>query len=346
MQAVVLDSPGALSVRDINEPSDDGQVVVRVDQVGVCGTDRSVVAGSAGAEMPRIIGHEVVGRVEDGRQLGHVAIGNRVLVDPSVWCGTCPTCRRGLVHLCPRGGLMGRDVDGGLADVVRVPSQRLHVVPSGVADDDAALLQVLGTCVHAQRLVPRLAGARAVVIGLGVSGLLHVQLLKAWGALTVVGVGRSGGKRRMAEDLGADIACTPDQAAEVVAGATGGEGADVVVEAAGSGATVRLAAELAGLAATLVVFGTSPSGASEAPLHELYRKELRVVHPRAATGVDYDDAITLVASGAVRGAPLVTDRFPMTLAPEVFATWSEHPERLKVVFSRALPELERKEGPG
>lgn len=331
MQAVVLDAPGVLTVREVAFGAGEHLVTVQVEQVGVCGTDRAVVRGSVPVRTPRIIGHEVVGRVRGGGS-GHLAIGDRVLLDPSVWCGSCGTCRRGLLHLCPRGGLMGRDVDGGLADFVTAPPDRLHVVPGSIPDADAALLQVLGTCVHAQRAVPEVAGARAVVVGLGVSGLLHVQLLNAWGAAAVVGVGRSPEKRRLAERLGAAVTCTPDEAAEVVAGETGGEGADVVVEAVGSGATVALAAELAGFASTVVVFGTSPSGASEAPLHELYRKEVRVVHPRAATGADYDDAIALVASGAVRGAPLVTDRLPLAAAPAVFASWDDRRDRLKVVF--------------
>jgi L-iditol 2-dehydrogenase len=333
VQAMVLSAPGDLELRDVDLVPDDSLVTVRVDQVGVCGTDRAVVDGSVRVETPRIIGHEVVGRVHEGRRLGHLKPGDRVLVDPSVSCGRCRTCRRGLRHLCPEGGLMGRDADGGLADLVAVPFERLHRVPEGVGDADAALLQVLGTCVHAQRAVPRLAGSRAVVVGLGVSGLLHVQLLRAWGAATVVGVGRSAGKRRLAEQLGATATCGPDEAAALVSRTTDGQGADVVVEAVGSPVTVRLAVELAGPASTVVVFGTSPTGANEAPLHDLYRKELRLLHPRAATGTDYDDAVALVASGSVRGDVLVTERLPIAAAPTVFATWHQHPDRLKVVFS-------------
>lgn len=332
MQAVVLDAPGVLSVREVALEGGENLVTVAVEQVGVCGTDRAVVQGAVPVQMPRIIGHEVVGRVLGGGRTAPVASGDRVLVDPSVWCGSCRTCRRGLVHLCPHGGLMGREVHGGLAELVAAPVERLHVVPEAVADADAALLQVLGTCVHAQRTLPEVAGTQAVVVGLGVSGLLHVQLLRSRGA-TVVGIGRSPEKRRLAERLGAAVTCPPDGAAEVVARATEGQGADVVVEAVGSGATARLAVELAGFAATIVVFGTAPSGANEAPLHELYRKELRVFHPRAATGADYDEAIALVAAGAVQGAPLVSHRLGLASAPGVFSTWAERPGRLKVVFT-------------
>ncbi|MGH9082523.1 MAG: zinc-dependent alcohol dehydrogenase, partial [Acidimicrobiales bacterium] len=281
---------------------------------------------------PLVIGHELIGRVAGGTAPGAPAAGTRVLVDPSLSCGRCATCRRGLVHLCPSGGLMGRDVDGGLAEVVAVPADRLHVVPEPVHDDDAALLQVLGTCVHAQRQVGVFPADHAVVVGLGVSGLLHVQLLRARGARTVIGVGRSAAKRALADSLGATATCAPPDAPSLVAELTGGEGAGVVVEAAGTADTVSLAVELAGFGATVVVFGTVVGVGCPLPFYDLYRKELHLVNPRAAVGRDYDDAIAVVASGAVRGAPLLTERLPITGAPAVLAGWYEAPGRLKVVF--------------
>jgi L-iditol 2-dehydrogenase len=333
VRAAVLEAPQQLVVRDLAAPRGGGELVeVRVEQAGVCGTDRKVVDGSMPTAFPRVIGHELIGRVVGGGGPGAPAAGTRVLVDPSMSCGWCETCRRGLVHLCPSGGLMGRDVDGGLAELVAVPADRLHVVPESVGEDDAALLQVLGTCVHAQRQVDVFPVDHAVVVGLGVSGLLHVQLLRARGARTVVGVGRSASKRVLADALGATVTCTPDEAPQVVAEVTGGAGAGVVVEAAGTGATVSLAVELAGYAATVVIFGTVVGGDHSLPFYELYRKELQLVNPRAAVGADYDDAIAVVASGAVRGAPLVTERLPITDAPGVLARWYDEPGRLKVVF--------------
>lgn len=333
MRAAVLEAPNELVVRELAPPRTEGDAVeVQVEQVGVCGTDRKVVEGSIRTEFPRVIGHELIGRVLRGGGSGAPAAGTRVLIDPSMSCGRCDTCRRGLVHLCPSGGLMGRDVDGGLAELVSVPADRLHVLPEEVGDDDAALLQVLGTCVHAQRQVDVFPVDHAVVVGLGVSGLLHLQLLRARGARTVVGVGRSSSKRALAERLGATVTCSPDQAVGVVAELTDGNGAGVVVEAAGTGATVSLAVQLAGYGATVIVFGTVVDGDHPLAFYELYRKELRLLNPRAAVGRDYDDAIAVVASGVVRGAPLVTERLPIADAPAVLAGWYDKPGRLKVVF--------------
>lgn len=336
MRAAVLEAPGCLVVRDVAAPraqAGANQVEVRIEQAGVCGTDRKVVDGSIPVVLPRVIGHELIGRVVgDSGTPDAPAAGSRVLVDPSVSCGGCTTCRRGLVHLCPSGGLMGRDVDGGLAEFVRVSAERLHAVPESMSDDDAAVLQVLGTCVHAQRQVDLFPVDSAVVIGLGVTGLLHLQLLRARGARTVIGVGRSAAKRALADSLGATVTCVPEEASAVVRELTGGEGAHVVVEAVGTGATVSLAVELAGFDATVMIFGTVADGDQPLPFYDLYRKELRLVNPRAATGVDYDDAIAVVTSRAVRGAPLVTERRSIADAPAVLAGWYEEPGRLKVVF--------------
>lgn len=337
MRAAVLEEPGRLVVRDLPRPS--GSVLVHVDQAGVCGTDRKVVDGTTPVSLPRVIGHELVGRVLEAGDaagadagLGQLRSGARVLVDPSVSCGRCATCRRGQEHLCPNGGLMGREVDGGMAELIAVPPGRLHVVPDGVDDDAAALLQVLGTCVHAQWQAHVLPVDHAVVVGLGVAGLLHVQLLRARGAASVLGVGRSASKRELAASLGATATCTPEEAPAAVAELTGGAGAQVVIEAVGTGPTVDLAVELAGLGATVVVFGTVVGGRHALDFYELYRKELRLLNPRAARGRDYDDAVALVASGQVSGRSLVSERLPLSKAPEVLAGWHGGSGRLKVVF--------------
>ncbi len=319
-------------MRDVAPPpSGKGMVAVRVEQVSVCGTDRKVVDGSVPVTTPRVIGHELVGRVAGPTPAGRLRPGDRVLVDPSVSCGRCATCRRGLVHLCPEGGLMGRDVDGGMAELVVVGPGRAHPLPEGIGADDAALLQVLGTCVHALRDVPAAVPGHAAVVGLGVSGLLHVQLLRARGASSVLGVGRSPAKRALAEALGATATCSPDEAVDAIEATTGGDGARVVVEAVGSEPTIWLSVALAGFGAVVVVYGTVPGPGSSAPFSEMYRKELRLLHPRAALGVDYEEAIALTASGAVRAAPLVTDRVQLADAPDLFSSWADHPERLKAV---------------
>ena len=176
MRAVALTGPNQVSVIDVPDPSDESVALVRVDGSGLCGTDIKILRGQIPVQLPRVLGHEVVGRVQ--RAAGTIAEGTRVLVDPYACCGTCRLCKADKHHLCTNGALMGRDVDGGLTETLAIPEARLHPIPDSIDDRSARLLQVLGTCVHAQGRIATSPEMTAVVLGLGVSGLLNLQLLR------------------------------------------------------------------------------------------------------------------------------------------------------------------------
>ena len=333
MRGVQLIEPGLIEVREVPEPDSEGAALVRMQTVGLCGTDTSIVAGKIPAPLPLILGHEGVGVVERSGRLGAVAAGQRVLIDPGISCELCDLCRRGYPNICRNGGLLGRDFDGVFADFVAVDERQLLLVPDTVSADEAGLLQVLGTCVHAVANTPVSPGDTAVVLGLGVAGQLIVQLLAGRGA-RVIGVTRSEFKRELAKEHGADLAVAPDDAADAIRNATDGRGADLVVEAVGKEATFAQAIELAGAASTVVLFGTATSGNKGLPYYSLYFKELTIRNPRAATKADYQRAIDLVASGAVNAAPLVSHRFSLIEPDEALAALGE-PTTLKVLMTTA-----------
>jgi 2-desacetyl-2-hydroxyethyl bacteriochlorophyllide A dehydrogenase len=331
VRAVVAQRAGQLALLDVDAPRPGERALVRVDQAGLCGTDLKIFRGAIPVAFPRVLGHEVTGHVAAPAAAGKLREGDRVLVDPSWSCGSCWLCLRGSGHLCRDGGLIGRDCDGGLTELLAVPEPRLLPIPAALSADQAALLQVLGTCVHAQRRAEAFPVDSAAVIGLGVSGLLHLQLLRLRGLSGVVGVSRSAERRRAGASLGATAAVPPGQAPAAVAEVTGGRGADLVVEAAGTVETLRLAVQLAGPGATVLAFGTI-TGDEPLPYYELYHKELRLVSARAATAGDYRDAIDLVAAGRILTAPLVTARLPLEEAQRAFESWGRDPGQLKTVL--------------
>jgi threonine dehydrogenase-like Zn-dependent dehydrogenase len=333
VKAVLLEGEHAVSVREVPDPDPGGRALVRVRRAGLCGTDLKIASGAIPVRVPLIIGHEMVGTVVAAGSRGLVPEGSRVLVDPGIACGHCELCRRDRGHLCRRGALMGRDVDGGFAELVAVDELQLHPIPAAVGDDAAALLQVLGTCVHAQTMLEVFPGQSAVVVGLGVAGLLHLQLLRARGLDTVVGVTRSAAKRELASRLGASAVAAPEQAPAVVAEATGGLGPDLVVEAAGTGETFAQAIELAGFGSTVLVFGIVAE-AERLPTYQLYFKELTVLSPRAARPRDYARGIQLAAGGALRLEPLLTATFRLDDAPGAFQACRET-SQLKVALDVA-----------
>jgi 2-desacetyl-2-hydroxyethyl bacteriochlorophyllide A dehydrogenase len=301
----------------------------------VCGTDVKLFSGAIPVALPRVLGHEITGTVAVAGPRGLVAEGTRVLVDPSIACGYCDLCRRDLSYLCRNGALMGRDLDGGFAELVAVDERQLHPIPETVSDDAAALLQVLTTCVHAQTLVDVFPGMTAVVLGLGVSGQLHAQLLRARGLSCVIGVTRSEARRALAAELGATDVAAPEDAAALVAERTGGRGADLVVESAGVAATLAQAVELAGLGGTVLAFGTITAPTLPLPSYQLYYKELRIVNARAARPRDCERAIQMAASGALRLEPLHTTTFELDAAAAALEACRSDPSALKVTMDVA-----------
>jgi L-iditol 2-dehydrogenase len=228
---------------------------------------------------------------------------------------------------------MGRDRDGSLNDLLAVPARNVYPIPEEIDDRSAPLLQVLTTCLHAQRQRQLFPQDSVLVLGLGVSGLLHVQLARVRGAHPIIGITRSESKRSLAARLGADLVIDPSDPdlEEQVAEATQGRGPDLVVECVGKTETLAQAIELARVGGAITVFGTITEESGELPFYQLYYKELSLAHPRAAKPEDFPASIGLVASGVVELDPLITHTFPLESAEKALATSTEG-SSLKVIL--------------
>lgn len=314
MQAVILEAPRRLRIGSIAPPprSKDA-VLVRVTHTGVCGTDVKIWSGAIRVRYPRVMGHEIVGEVVEVDANESLAPGTRVVIDPELYCGRCYHCRIGQTHLCPDGRLLGRDEDGGFAEYVVVPRSHVYPLPSSVDSLAAPLIQVLTTCLHAQRQVPILPADTVAVLGLGVTGQLHVQLAKARGASPVIGITRSAAKRDLARTLGADLTLASGEGAvAAVREATEGRGADVVIETTGALTSVAAAIEMVRAGGRIVLFGIITAKEGPLPFYDLYFKELTLVATRVARGEDFPHAIALVERGLVRLDPLVSEVHPLS----------------------------------
>ena len=333
MRAMVLNSPGSVVRTDWPDPTPSiGDVLVRVTHSGLCGTDLKIYRGDIPVQYPRIMGHEMAGELSVNHSGS--AFGQRVLVDPMLYCGRCFHCRVGQTNLCPDGKIIGRDADGGFAEYVAVPSGNVHPLPSSIDSASAPLLQVLATCVHAQRLASLYPAESVVVIGLGVTGQLHLQLAKARGARPVIGLSRSQFKRSLADGLGADLTIpSGGNAAAVVCEATSGRGADLVIETTGTSAAFAEAITMVRHGGRLLLFGINTAVSAELPFYQLYFKELNIINARAARARDYPTAITLVEHGLLRIDPLITHRLPLCeLGDAIEMVDSDAEDRLKIIL--------------
>jgi L-iditol 2-dehydrogenase len=332
VKALVLRRPGDLVVATVDAPQPrPDAVLVRVTNSGICGTDLKIFTGGMPAKYPIIMGHEICGEVVDGKD---PIPGTRVLVDPVLYCGCCSDCMAGRTNLCAAGGVIGREVDGGFAEYVVAPRSHVYPLPPSVGGQIAPLIQVLTTCLHAQRRADVSSGHSVAVLGLGVSGQLHTQLAKARGATTVIGITRSVWKRSLAEQLGADLtASSGDEGVRFVQEATGGHGADIVIESTGHLRSLADAVAMVRPGGTIVLFGIFTAAEGALPFYQLYYKEPTIVSARAATSEDFPESIDLVARGAVKLSPLVTQVLPMSQLREALGMLERDVDgRMKIIL--------------
>ena len=309
MQAMVLTAPREVSSQKVPVPNvNPDETLIRVTKSGICGTDLKIYQGGIPVDYPRVLGHESVGEVVSG---GTLKPGTPIIVDPAYYCGACYNCRDGQSHLCPNGGLIGRDVEGGFADYMVAPSRNIHALPNDLKPDIAPLIQPMTTCLHAQRKAKIFPGEAVLVYGLGVTGLLHVQLAKAHGAYPIIGVTRSKWKRELAEDLGADFTFAPNENLKNSVLEITGEkgGVDLVIESVGQLSILAEAIELVRLGGRILPFGIYTQTKGELPFYNLYFKEIQVVNARVAKPEDYPASIDFVRRGVVDLKPLITHTF-------------------------------------
>lgn len=291
----------------------DGETLVRVGAVGLCGSDlhwwTDGGVGETALGSPVVPGHEAAGTVVGGPWDGRV-----VAIDPAIPCGRCSRCLDGDPNLCPTVRFAGHGAtDGPLRELMPWPTDRLHLLPESMDAVAGAMLEPLGVAIHAVDLARVRLGATAAVVGLGPIGLLAIQVLLAAGAHRVVGVEPLAHRRRAAEELGIDTVVDPADAGTLDLG----DGADVVLEIAGDDDAIETAVRLARPGARVMLAGIPSTSHSAFPAAVARRKGLSMLMVRRMKEV-YPRAIALAADGAVQLAPLVTARFGLDDAAAAF----------------------------
>ena len=333
MNAAVLRGPRSLSIEA--RPSivpGAGEVVVQVDGAGLCGTDFRIWNGDRAVEYPRVMGHELVGRVLSmGPDVRGHAIGQPVAVEPNYSCGHCPLCREGNKNLCLSRTAIGIDVDGGFADEVVVPARCCWPMPADVAPDQMLLVEPLAVVVRAVRRGVPQAGETAAVLGVGALGLLAIQVLKARGC-RVLAVGRSARRLPLARELGADLVATTDAGDHVAAAQaiSGREGVDLVIETAGTAPAVAQAVELCRPGGRVVLTGL-PHEPTALEFFWVVRREINILGSMIYQD-EFPEALALLGSGQVNGRRLLTHQFPLERIDDAFEA-HRAPDSIKVALS-------------
>lgn len=191
MKALTLTADRTLTLVDHPKPepraADD--LVIRVTQSGICGTDRSVLVGKFPAETGVVMGHEAVGVVDfTGPGVTRFAVGDRVIVNPTLYCGTCPTCLEGHWNFCARkaGTEVGLDYDGSFAEFIRLPELFCHAIPDDMDFDRAVVVEPLACALNNIEAGRLAAGETAVVVGGGPMGVVTAMAAQRYGATVLL----------------------------------------------------------------------------------------------------------------------------------------------------------------
>jgi (R,R)-butanediol dehydrogenase/meso-butanediol dehydrogenase/diacetyl reductase len=286
-----------------------GEALLRVRRVGICGSDLHIFQGHLDHRVPKrgIIGHEVFAQVITAPNGSGFVEGDRVVVEPVLYCGTCRACRMGASYLCYHLKVLGVDATGGMQDYWAVPVDRLLKVPDSLSDDDAALVEPLAVAAHDVARAKVKAGDRVVVFGGGPIGCLIALVCRERGAeLKVAEINpyridmlRSFGLETIGPDQGDLIRTVLDW--------TGGEGADMSFEVSGSPEAARLATEVVRVWGTVNVIAIH-SEPVPIGLYAVFARELTIIGSRLYTRAAWEESIRLASTGAVAVAPLVTRR--------------------------------------
>ncbi|HTR64598.1 MAG TPA: zinc-binding dehydrogenase [Terriglobales bacterium] len=293
MRALVYIAPEKVEIEERPRPlPQQGETEIAIEIAGVCGSDISGFLGhSARRKPPLVLGHELVGRLADGR---------RVVANPLINCGSCPACLAGAQNLCGSWRILGMDqTPGSFAEFVAVPERQIYEIPESLPSARAILTEPLANVVHLFRITAPAPFFRLAIVGAGTMGALALLAALRIGARDVLLVDVNDQRLETMRKMGASAAINT-RTAEGVAEANklGGVGFDVVIDASGSAPARQMAFDLCRPGGQVVLLGMGAQK-SELDFVTSIRKEHRVVMSFAYTPADFRRSLDLLIAGEI-----------------------------------------------
>jgi threonine 3-dehydrogenase len=324
--------PGAeLAEIAVPRPRDD-EVLIRVHGASICGTDLHIYEWNEWAEtrvpqVPMTFGHEVAGTIEAvGDEVHHLQPGAFIAAETHIACGHCSTCQTGRAHICENLKILGVDTEGAFAEFLVLPATNAWIVGEGIEPDVASIMEPFGNAVHAAFGTgggEDIATNTVAVIGCGPIGLFATAIARSLGAWKVVAIEPNGYRRTMAGSMGADVLLDPSASDPVraVMELTGGSGAEVVLEMSGNARAIDQGTRMLARGGRMSLLGL-PDGAVTLDLNDqVIFKEARL---QGITGREmfrtWQQTTTLLSTGRVDVAPVITHRFDLERFAEAFET--------------------------
>ena len=262
MKALVYEGAWQMPLRDVPMPEPGAnEVSVKVEIVGVCGSDVHGFKGTTGRRKPPIImGHEFSGAIVSvGTEVKEYKVGNRVVVTPLLTCGYCDNCLAGFPNQCQNRSGLGVNLNGAYAEYVKVAEKMVFPLPAELSWEQGALVEPLAVGMHAINLMPLQLLDTLVILGAGTIGLTTLLAARMKGAGKIIVTDMSEHRLEFARKLGADVVINPakEDAVEAVKAQTKGKGAPAVIEAVGITATTKQSLLMARNGGNVVWIGNS-----------------------------------------------------------------------------------------
>ncbi|MFD2616622.1 zinc-dependent alcohol dehydrogenase [Terrilactibacillus laevilacticus] len=336
MKAGLYKSPKHVEMGQLPIPTiKKDEVLVKVSFAGICGTDMMIYFGRhPRAKAPLAMGHEFSGIIEKVHPLSvdEFSVGDRVVIEPTLSCGSCDACRSGQFHVCNLLQLIGIDHHGGFAEYVSVPTHRLHKIPSNVTEEHAAVVEPVAVAIHTVKRSSLQLGDTVLILGAGPIGLLIGLAAQNAGAGEIIISDVSPFRLEKAKELGFHVVDSQtDDVVQVALSLTNGKGADVVFEVAGHQATIDQmlpAIKFQGKATVVSVFKNKP----QVDLAAMHFRELSLTTTRCYTHDDFRTALRLMEDGRIDVAPIISHILPIEEIKKGFELMEYPDESLKILF--------------
>jgi L-iditol 2-dehydrogenase len=317
-----------------------GELLLRTRASGICGSD--LMEWYRIKKAPLVLGHEITGEVvEVGAKVDNFQVGDRVFSSHHVPCGTCRYCLAGHQSVCDLLRTTHFD-PGGFAEYIRVPKNNVELgtlkIPDTMTYDEGSFIEPLACVVRAQRFARVAEGQTVLVIGSGISGLLHIQLARARGAERIIATDLSDYRLNAAKRFGADATLhgSEDVPAKLLE-LNGGRLADRVIVCAGALPAAQQATKSVDRGGTLLFFAPTAAGVDlPIPLFEFWRDEINVVTSYAGSGEDLKESLELIRDHKVRVADMVTHRLPLAETGLGFELTASGRDSIKVIIDPLL----------
>lgn len=327
MRALQLEKPQRWRQIDIPEPQapQPAEALVRVQRIGICGTDFSGYLGKMPFfSYPRIPGHELsVEVIAAGPGVKNVKAGDLCAVEPYLNCQRCYSCRRGFTNCCEHNQTLGVMCDGGMTERILLPARKLHLA-SKLTSDQRALVETLAIGCHAVNRADPKPGENVLIVGAGPIGLSVLEFAKLSGARPIV---MDISERKLAFVRGTMgvpdtiLAAGDDSDMKSLADLTNGQFADAVIDATGSNKSMVRALEFASFAGRVVFVGITQQNLDLPHAPVMHRRELSLRASRNAPSVDFPRIIGLIEQGRIDTRPWITHHAAFEEVPTVFPAW-------------------------